>query len=194
MAEMRYQLQPAPVGSFTATTGSTTRMSSTPTTYDCGACDITYRSLRPGCPLCKADRKVRELKETVQEQKNKLSIAYEQLGKARMNSDVLFNITEAAKLLGDDDRAFLKTVMYQWRDGKRIGALKTMHKPKTDSAIGFIVSPRIGDPYPHTCSSMGGLAIATHYEEAARAAGPAAAMQVLARGLQHLLPGGSVAE
>lgn len=160
-------------------------------TFDCGACDIQYRGVRPGCPLCKASREVIALREALQESKNKLTVAYEQLGKARQNSDVLFNITEAAKLLGDDDRAFIKAVMYQWRDGKRIGALKVLHNAHA-SAIGFIVSPRVGEPYPYTCTSMGGLAIATHYEEAARAAGPAAAMTVLARGVQALLPGGDV--
>jgi hypothetical protein len=174
--------------------GRSERRRPTPTKYDCGACNISYTSMSPGCPLCRATREVKDLRQALVEAQNQLHLVHDQLNKSRMNSDILFNITEAAKMLGDDDRAFYKTVLYQWRDGKRIGALKVMHKAKTTSAVGFIVSPRAGDPYPYTCTSMGGLAIASHYEEAARAAGPAAAMQVLARGLQALVPGGSVAE
>lgn len=162
--------------------------------FDCGNCRISYEAPSPGCPLCRSTREVNDLRQALLDAQGQLRILHDELGNAKRDSDVLHNMVEAAKMLGDDDRAFFKTVLYQWRDGKRIGALKVQHGGDKQSPIGFIVSPRAGDPYGHRCTSMGGLAIASLYEEAARATGPAVAMQTLARGLQTLLPGGSVAE
>lgn len=164
-------------------------------TFDCGIHDITYTALRPGCPICDAERKVREMQHAMTEMRNQLAVAVDNIAKLQVQVDIVHAIREAVSLLDDGDMSFLKTVLYMHRDEKSV-ALKVTHgsnvKRKKYEYIppnGFIVIPRRGEPYGHVCTSVGGLAIAEYFEEAANVGGPAVAMQMLTRGMAQHLPG-----
>lgn len=166
--------------------------------YECGIHDITYKAYKPGCPLCAAEREVQRLRVAVKESRGKLEILHDQNQKLQLQVDIAYAIREAAELLDDDDMAFLKAVLYDWRDTKSL-ALKVTHggaktstsrnKRKPVPPNGFIIMPRQGDPYGHICSSMGGLAIAEYFVEAQNSVGPAKAMELLVRGMSPYLPG-----
>lgn len=165
-------------------------------TFDCGIHDITYTAIRPGCPVCDAERQVREMRHTLTEMRNQLAVAVDSIAKLQREVDIVHAIRDAIGLLDDLDMAFLKSVLYQYRDEKSV-SMKVTHgsnvKRKKYEHIppnGFIVIPRRGEPYGHVCSSVGGLAIAEYYEEAMNSSGPAVAMAQLARGMAQQLPGG----
>lgn len=98
---------------------------------------------------------------------------------------------DALDLINDDDRMFLKSVLYRWRKDKMI-RLKVMHAEHEGErkAMGFIADTRVGEPEVYQCTSIGGLAVAALYEESLHVVGNADAMRTLLKAAQHLLPGG----
>jgi hypothetical protein len=164
-----------------------------PQKYDCGIHDLTYTAYRAGCPACEAERDAQQLRHALKEATGKLEIVMNENHKLRVLTDIVSAIREAALVLEDEDLAFLKTTLYEWRDKKSL-ALKTTHgarkkKREVPAPNGFIVMPRSGDPYGHLCSSIGGLAIAEYFDEATNTFGPAKAMEILVRGMSAYLPG-----
>lgn len=161
--------------------------------FDCGIHDLTYQAIRAGCPACEADRDVTAMRHALEDTRNKLALLTEQNHQMRIQIDIVAAMREATEILDDHDMAFLKTVLYTWRDTKSLG-LKTTHgsrkgKREVPAANGFIVMPREGDPYGHLLTSMGGLAIADYFDEATRTVGPAKAMEFLVKGMSAHLPG-----
>ena len=160
--------------------------------FECGIHEITYKSSRAGCPVCYADREIEQMRDALIETKNKLSLLTEEANRMRVQVDIVAAMREAAAILDDADLAFLKAVLYEWRDTKGVG-LKTTHGRKKGRgqppANGFIAMPRKGDPYGHSCTSMGGLAIASYFDEATNTVGPAKAMEYLVKGMSDHLPG-----
>lgn len=160
--------------------------------YDCGIHNITYKDVRPGCPVCKLDREVSDLRRAAHAFKNQLDRVTTERDRLQEHVDIMFAIREAAQMLDDEDMEFLKLVLYQWRDARSIG-LKTTHGVKKGrrqrAANGFIAMPRQGEPYGHLCTSIGGVAIAEYFEEATNWMGSAEAMKMLARGMADHLPG-----
>ena len=156
--------------------------------FECGIHEITYKDVRPGCPVCKLERQNEELREALMKLKNELSVTHDQNVRLETQSNFVFAIKEATALLDDEDMAFLKSVLYEWRDTKGLG-LKTTHGGESHEANGFIVMPRNGDPYGHLCTSMGGVAIAEYFDEATNSVGNAKATEMLVRGMAEHLPG-----
>lgn len=166
--------------------------------YDCGAHKITYWSTRPGCPLCEADRDIKRLRESTKQLAEENMYLREQLHAAHMQTDSVVGYRTASGLLDDDDRSFVKTVLYRVRDESSV-SLRPMFaerevrgRRQTEIkriAVGFIVTPRDGDSYPHECTSIGGLAIADMFDEAVNSIGLSQATKNMVRGLADLLPG-----
>lgn len=161
--------------------------------FECGIHDVTYMALRAGCPVCEMEREVNRMRDALKDARNALSLVTEENARLKVQTDILAAIREAAPALDDNDMAFLKAVLYEFRDDKSIG-LKTTHGPKLKkrdipSANGFIAMPRKGDPYGHVCTSVGGLAIAEYFDEATNSFGGAQAMTLLVRGMSAYLPG-----
>jgi hypothetical protein len=161
--------------------------------FECGIHNITYEAARAGCPLCESEREVNRLRGAMKDVHNQLKILTEQNLQLKVQTDIVSAIREAALILDDNDLAFLKSVLYEWRDQKSV-ALKTTHGPRKKKREipppnGFIAMPRNGDPYGHLCTSVGGLAIAEYFDEATNTVGPANAMTLLVRGMANHLPG-----
>jgi hypothetical protein len=136
---------------------------------------------------------VSRLRKALKDAHNQLSILTEQNLQLKVQTDIVAAIREAALVLDDNDLAFLKTTLYEWRDQKSV-TLKTTHGPRKKKREvpppnGFIAMPRSGDPYGHICTSVGGLAIAEYFDEATNTVGSANAMALLVRGLSAHLPG-----
>lgn len=163
-------------------------------TYTCGIHAIEYKGFRAGCPLCEAERELKQLRKAVGEATGKMRLMHDENQKLKLQVDISYAIREAAEILDDADMEFFKTVLYEWRDTKSV-AIKTTHGGskvsggRRGAANGFIVMPRQGDPYGHVCTSMGGLAIAEYFLEAQNSVGPAKAMELLTRGMALHLPG-----
>lgn len=160
--------------------------------FECGIHVLKYMATRAGCPACEAERKENQLRSAVNELTNKLELVVNENYRLKMQTDAVFAIREAATLLDDNDMAFLKAVLYEWRDKKSIG-LKVTHGARKRGVLpppnGFIAMPRQGDPYGHACTSIGGLAIAEYVDEATNTFGPAKSMEYLVKGMAAYLPG-----
>lgn len=186
--------------SSTYTTGGTTggkitRQVAKKKPFECGIHELTYMAYQAGCPVCYAEREYETMRQALRDAKNQLSILTDENLRLKVQTDIVSAVREAALILDDNDLAFLKAVLYEWRDEKSI-ALKTTHGSKgrkkqrgNPPPNGFIAMPRSGDPYGHVCTSMGGLAIAEYFDEATNTVGPANAMALLVRGMSAHLPG-----
>ena len=157
--------------------------------FTCGIHELFYRASRPGCPACAAERDKQRMRESLQEVTSKLDIAMQELARLRVQTDIVAAIREAANLLDESDLAFLKATLYEWRDTKGVSLKVTRGGKRNGTPNGFIVIPRKGEPYGHSCSSMGGMAIAAYFDEATNSTGPAKAMEWLVKGMYAHLPG-----
>lgn len=163
--------------------------------FECGIHDLTYRATSPGCPVCWHERERKHLQDAVRELNGKMNLLAEQNHALRVWQDLSVAIREASGVLDDNDMAFLKATLYEWRNEKSL-TMKTTHGPRDKkkrrpaSPNGFIVMPRKGDPYGHLCTSVGGMAVAEYYDEALNTYGTIKAMEILVRGLAQHLPGG----
>jgi hypothetical protein len=171
---------------------SVSRKPPEPKVFQCGIHDLEYKAFRAGCPACEAEREMHLMRGALQKVKGELELIAAENHRLKIQVDIVYAIREAVEVLGDDDMAFLKSVLYMWRDEKSVG-MKTTHgarkRGKQAPPNGFIVMPRKGDPYGHLCSSVGGLAIAEYFDEAVNSVGPAKAMEFLVKGMSAHLPG-----
>src|ERR1044072_4495717 len=94
--------------------------------YECGAHAITYWAPKAGCPLCDAERQVRDLRSAVKEVANENRLLREELLKLRLHGDEVAASRTAARLLDDNDRAFYKTALSQFRDQSSV-SLKPLY-------------------------------------------------------------------
>lgn len=162
--------------------------------HECGIHHLTYVSTRPGCPLCEADRTIDGLKVDVSQLRQENRYLKEQLEAAQIQTDSVVGYRKAATLLDDDDRAFVKQVLYMIRDEASV-ALKPLKADRDVEgglrriAVGFIVHPRQGNAWTYECTSLGGLFLASMYDEACNAMGQSQATKNMVRGLAELLPG-----
>lgn len=181
--------------SWTNTTGSSITWNGPVGQYEeheCGIHDLKYKATRPGCPLCESQREIANLRSINKTLANEMTMKDEQLKQLQVNWDLLVAMRDAVDLVGEADLEFFKTVLYQWRDEKSLGLKFTYgydDNKKKKSVNGFIVLPRKGDPWGYACTSIGGLAIASYFEEACAARGSMEAMAILTRALSDHLPG-----
>lgn len=162
--------------------------------FECGIHQVTYLAHTAGCPVCDAERSVEKMRNALKDARNQLDLLTKENYQLKIQTDLMSAIREATQLLDDNDLAFLKAVLYEFRDSKSV-ALKTTHgarkkKRETPTANGFIAMPRSGDPYGHVCTSIGGRAIADYFDEATNSVGGAQAMTILVRAMAAHLPGG----
>ena len=163
--------------------------------FKCSRCMIMYsyvagpnaRKIDPSCPLCTMEIKTEQMRLAMQNAIAKTEMLEKQNRELDGQVNISRNFKDALDLIGSDDRQFLKAVLYQWRIDKSV-VLKVTHSQEGRPS-GFIAEYRHRDPEGHTCSSIGGSAIAAYYEEALRTLGSAKAMQILLSAAQHLLPG-----
>lgn len=161
------------------------------TKFKCSRCAIQYeikRGATVDCPLCAQEIKTEQMRRALKEATKKLELMEERLHRLESQNDLRSAIRKALDLVEAEDMAFLKGVLYRWRADKSINLKVT--RGRTNKANGFIAMSRHGKPEGHTCSSIGGVAVAALYEEALRTVGTAEAMKMLLKAAQHLLPGG----
>lgn len=163
--------------------------------FKCARCQVIYsfvappRATRidPACPLCIQEIKTEQMRLAMQNTNAKVELLERQVRDLDGQVNVQQNFKDALDLLGMDDRLFLKQVLYTWRQDKSV-VMKVAHSTE-GKPVGFVADYRHGEPEAHTCTSIGGSAVAAYYDEALRTVGSAQAMQLLLRAAQHLLPG-----
>jgi hypothetical protein len=148
--------------------------------YACGIHDLVYMRVRPGCPVCAIERQLEGVTKERDEAMGDLAELRGRLKRVQGTADLAISVEEATDLLDDRDRAFLKTVLYRWRDAKDIDL------GVTPDVRGFTTNDET-----HECSSVGGLAIAGFFSEAIMAYGRPVAMSLLQRGMGQHLKGGT---
>lgn len=165
--------------------------------FKCSRCSIYYSQVfgpkatifGGNCPLCKAEADRELMRTSMVNLTAKVELLEKQNGQLDGQVNIQRNFKDALEIIGDDDRTFLKSILYQWRANKSV-TMKVTHN--TDGrAVGLLADHRYGDPEAHTCTSIGGMAVVAYYEQAMREMGSAKAMQLLLRSAQHLLPGAS---
>lgn len=162
--------------------------------FKCSRCIIIYsKAFGPNdtkfeaeCPLCTQELKTEQMRLALQNTNSKVELLERQNADLDGAVNLQRSFKDAMDLLDSNDLVFLKTVMYQWRRDRAV-QLKIIHSD--GKPTGFIADYRHAEPEGHTCTSIGGGAIAAYYEEALRTVGSAQAMQILLRAAQHLLPG-----
>lgn len=163
--------------------------------FKCSRCQVIYtyvpgpraRTLDPRCPVCAAEIKTEQMRQSLANMISKVELLEKQVGDLDSQVNLARAFKDALELLDADDRLFLKAALYQWRQDRSV-SLKVSHSAD-GRPIGFIADYRHGEPDARTFTSIGGSAVAAYYEEALRTVGSAQAMQILLRAAQHLLPG-----
>lgn len=163
--------------------------------FKCTRCIIVYsktfgpndKTFESECPLCRQELKTEQMRQSLQNTAAKVELLERQNNEMEGVVNLQKSFRDALDLIDDEDRAFIKTVLYQWRMDKSV-TLKVTHNAER-RANGFLADYRQSEPEARQCTSIGGMAIAAYYDEALRTVGSAQAMQILLRAAQHLLPG-----
>ena len=154
---------------------------------------------RVRCPMCTQFRDDDELRAQLLQRENELKMATSQLQKLQVLVDIQTAIRQAIEILDDDDYAWLKLQMYQYKLDKSVALKATHGKPAGAKRVkrgdklppnGFMALPRKGDPEGHLATSIGGLAMAEYLDEAITCFGSAQAMGIMLKAWWKALPGG----
>lgn len=154
------------------------------------------------CPACLVEGQVEQLESANHKIENELVMLREEVKFLKAEVDLTDAMRSALDLCNEQDRAFIKGVLYEFRSDRSV-ALKVTHgQTKSNKSRGkipvngktpvngFIALPRSREPIAHTCTSIGGQAVAGYYEEAMRTHGNSTALQLLLRAWNAELPGG----
>lgn len=151
------------------------------------------------CPMCQLHKRTDDLRADLILAQNELKLARNELDRLKPQIDLQSAIKNALEILDDDDYAWLKLQMYQYKIEKSV-MLKPTHgkleggrrlrRGEKLPANGFMTVPRHGDPEAHTASSLGGVAMAEYLDEAISCYGSAQAMGIMLKAWWKALPGG----
>lgn len=120
--------------------------------------------------------------------RNQLALATDTAAAMQTAVDVQVAMRRALTVADTNDLAFLKSVLYRFRDDRTSIRLAVLRRPgKCAKVSGFHALPKTGEPEIHECTSVGGVALAGYFDEAARARGSADAMTTLIRALNQCL-------
>jgi hypothetical protein len=152
---------------------------------------------RPICPMCELERKWDEAKVEYLEMRGQLKAATEEVERLKVQVEIGTAIKSAIGILDDNDYAWLKTQMYQYKIDKSVH-LKPIHdasgiadlqRGEKLPANGFMAIPRAGDPEAHRATSIGGIAMAGYLDEALTCYGAAQGMGIMLKAWWQVLPG-----
>jgi hypothetical protein len=148
--------------------------------------------------MCALERDYDEVRAELLAKRNELKVAQGQLARLQVQADVQSAIRAAIPALDDNDFAWLKVQMYQYKIDKSV-MLKPTHGQRVGGARlkrgqklppnGFMTVPKRGDPEAHAATSLGGLAMAEYLDEAITCFGSAQAMGVMLKAWWKALPG-----
>jgi hypothetical protein len=159
------------------------------TKWMCSLCQISYYSEEtpPQCPLCVSLRDVYELHRQLAEQEQRIETLSREVDRATANNDFVVAIRDAIDLISVEDMAWLKSILYRWREAKNITlkAVDTRQGPR-----GFLAVWRDGATEQHMVDSIGGVAIAGLYQEVTQGFGGQVAVMTLAKAFSAHLKGG----
>lgn len=160
------------------------------TQYACSTCAIRYsvpKDARAVCPLCTEMKLVKQLREALTEAVAKTSHLTDTVNGLTAQVNRISAIQQALTVTNTEDRTFLKSVLYRFREDPLI-VLQATHSSFGGGGVRdrFLVESRAGRGKAHeshTCTSPGGIAIVNYYLEATREGGAKGAMKILMRAL-----------
>ena len=154
----------------------------------CSTGYISANGTRP-CPFCEVNFEVQILRRS-------LSAANLQTEQLRRQMDSISAMRDCLDLLEAADVLQVKQVLYAFRENPKKVVIAVAYKVQTDSVSGFVVQERFTNPNSklpmarveeYEMVSMGGVALATEYETAARMYKTTQASAMLLRAAGHLL-------
>jgi hypothetical protein len=156
--------------------------------WTCSLCDITYRTqdVNPRCPMCEMYKERVEFLRQLAAAEAKAEELQEQLDRATANVDFVVAIQNATELLNPEDMAWLKSVLYRWRESKNmtLEAIEGRHGPK-----GFLAVWRDGATEEHMATSVGGVAIAGILRDVSQGFGKSVGLMTVAKAMAPHLKG-----
>ena len=160
----------------------------------CSTCEIVYytRAVKGICPLCEQMQVTQQLREALFQVTNANHMLQNRVESLVVQVDQLEAMKMTFDVMGVEDFAFIKSVVYRWQANRNGVAIKAIHgapvgKSKRAPVTGFVVMFRDAETEVHNCNSVGGMALAAYLEEAHGLYGQIKAMEALARAtLQHL--------
>lgn len=150
------------------------------------------------CPACVLEQKYADLRNDYMGVVNESDRMKLELHAAKAQLEIGTAIRSALEILGDEDYAWLKVQLYQYKVDKSVvlkpthGRLENGRKLKRGEkmpANGFMAVPRKGDPEAHLCTSLGGIAMAGYFDEAVTCYGSAQGMGIMLKAWWTALPG-----
>ena len=170
--------------------------------FRCSRCSIEYKTSkkdRASCPLCLEIDKVGRLQESMKEVVDSLDLHKKELIRLRSQLGVLDGMRDAVGELNDEDRLFLKELVYRWRDApSEIRVTQATKRRKVekpgygtayrDDVSGWVVTYMDVEPFnrvEHHASSIGGAVMALQFSEALKVAGLKTAMTMLTKALSE---------
>lgn len=157
--------------------------------WTCSLCQITYWTMesKPTCPMCDLYKQREQMLEQMAQYEQKIKDLTTQLNRAASNVDYVVAIQDAAELLSLEDLAWLKGVLYQWRETKS-GNLKAIEG--RTGPIGFLAEWPHQQSDQRICDSVGGVAIAGLLQEISQGFGSKVGLMTLSKALSKHLKGG----
>jgi hypothetical protein len=153
---------------------------------------------KPSCPVCAIEEKYIDLRGDYAGIANENDRLRAEVQTLKAQLEIGTAIRSALEILGDDDYAWLKVQLYQYKVDKSVvlkpthGRLENGKKLKRGQkmpANGFMAIPRKGDPEAHLCTSLGGIAMAGYFDEAVTCYGSAQGMGIMLKAWWTALPG-----
>lgn len=157
--------------------------------FSCHKCDIIYKAAnrsdgkRPVCPLCVAEKAVRETAIHNQQLREKCENATAALERLKVQLNDINAIQDALEICGDVDLAWFKSVFYEYRQDKSIYIIPV----KRGESLMVVRSGRDNELYRP--SSAGGVAIAGYCASLDREWGAKQMMAYMLRALSPKLSG-----
>lgn len=171
------------------------------TKFSCATHQVTYyvpaNRRDETCPVCSLEGEAEYLRDLCQKYENQIDMLRRTNEKMQVEVDITSAMKSAVEMLDDADKFWLKEQLYQFKLDKSV-VLKVTHgapvgqrsrRRDAKTPNGFIAVKRKGDPEGHTCSSIGGLALARYYEQATTTYGASASMDLMVKALWQFLPG-----
>lgn len=170
------------------------------TKYSCANHQVTYyvpaNKRDKSCPVCELEAEVHLQRDMILKYESEITMLRRTNERMSAEVDLTSAMKGAVETLDIEDKIWLKEMLYQYKLDRSVVLKVTHGSPSGKSrrrdmktANGFIAVKRKGDPEGHTCTSIGGLALARYYAEACTTYGAAAAMDLMIKALWEFLPG-----
>lgn len=165
--------------------------------YRCSKCMIDYDVItgdKASCPMCALEKENKRLYLKLEEAGQQIYGLEQRMAQLASHVDHVVAIREALAIVGSEDMAWLKGVLYRYREDRSLTLLvmtsRNAARAKSRMHDIFVLTERGKDNEEYRPTSPGGVAILGYYDEITRELGSKQAMSYLLRAMSQTLTGG----